>query len=112
MQLLLLFTDVYHTIFDWPSSKEIQARLREVAGYSEEEMVHKLTAFHRHKDGVVRCYASTVKVINADQPKIDTLSQGNCVDCACVDVHKDSVTDSSNTFCKINFKVGQLHLKF
>ncbi|KAL8578917.1 hypothetical protein ACOMHN_001879 [Nucella lapillus] len=67
--------DVYHTTFDWPSSAEVQGRLEEGPGQSEADMVYKLVEYHRHSDAIARCYASSLKVINADQPKADVFSQ-------------------------------------
>ena len=45
-------------------------------GQSEPEMVAKLVEYHRHSDAISRCFTSTLKVINADQPKADVFSQG------------------------------------
>ncbi|KAK7094985.1 adenylate kinase 8-like [Littorina saxatilis] len=67
--------DVYHTTFEWPSSAEIQGRLEEGKGQNEPEMVEKLVEYHRHSDAIGRCFASSIKVINADQPKADVFSQ-------------------------------------
>ncbi|PVD22287.1 hypothetical protein C0Q70_18096 [Pomacea canaliculata] len=66
--------DVYHTTFDWPNATDIQARLEEGPGQSEPEMVDKLVKYHRNADGILRCYNSVIKVINADQPKADVFS--------------------------------------
>lgn len=90
--------DIYHTTFDLPSNPEIQSRLEEVPGYKEDEMVKKLIEYHRHIDGVLDCYKTTIKTINADQPKADVFSQGN------VEVmYKLSI----DLLCKINrFVVG------
>ena len=68
--------DVYHTTFDWPGNPEVQERLEEPAGLSEEEIVKQLVVYHRHIDGIVRCYSQSVRNINADQPKADVFSQG------------------------------------
>jgi hypothetical protein len=67
---------VYHTTFEWPTSAEIQSRLEEGEGQTEPEMVARLVEFHRHSDAISRCFESTMKVINADQPKADVFSQG------------------------------------
>jgi len=67
--------DVYHTTFDWPGNPEVQERLEEPAGLSEEEIVKQLVVYHRHIDGIVRCYSQSVRNINADQPKADVFSQ-------------------------------------
>ncbi|KAK3087522.1 hypothetical protein FSP39_006998 [Pinctada imbricata] len=67
--------DIYHTTFDWPPQPEIQGRLEEGSGYSEEEMVDSLVEYHRHIDDIVACYGKVIKVINADQPKADVFSQ-------------------------------------
>ena len=50
-------------------------RLKEVPGNSEEQMVEKLILYHRHIDGIINCYRSVHKSINADQPKADVFSQ-------------------------------------
>ncbi|CAL1545587.1 unnamed protein product [Lymnaea stagnalis] len=67
--------DVYHTTFDWPGNPEVQYRLKEPKGYKEEDMVNKLVVYHRHIDGILRCYEQVVKKVNADQPKADVYSQ-------------------------------------
>ncbi|XP_005108850.1 adenylate kinase 8 [Aplysia californica] len=67
--------DVYHTTFDWPGNPEVQERLEEPEGLSEEAMVNKLVLYHRHIDGILRCYDQVVRTVNADQPKADVYSQ-------------------------------------
>ncbi|WAR01696.1 KAD8-like protein [Mya arenaria] len=67
--------DIYHTTFDWPSNPDIQGRLKEVEGYTEEDMINKLIVYHRHFDGIADCYKKCSKTINADQPKADVFSQ-------------------------------------
>lgn len=74
---LLFFTDIYHTTFDWPPNAEIQTRLEETPGYTEEDMVNKLIEYHRHIDDIEECYKKVIKKVNADQPKADVFSQGN-----------------------------------
>ena len=67
---------MYHTTFDWPTSPVVQARLEEVVGNTEEEIVNRLVNYHRYIDGIQRCYSTVVKTINADQPKADVFAQG------------------------------------
>lgn len=67
--------DVYHTTFDWPPSTDIQNRLKEVEGYTEEDMINKLIVYHRHFEGILDCFKSVAKTVNADQPKADVFSQ-------------------------------------
>ncbi|XP_046560875.1 adenylate kinase 8-like [Haliotis rubra] len=67
--------DVYHTTFDWPTNNDVQSRLEVAPGYTEEAMVDKLVMYHRHIDGILRCYGDTLKTINADQPKADVFAQ-------------------------------------
>ncbi|KAI8779473.1 adenylate kinase 8-like [Biomphalaria glabrata] len=67
--------DVYHTTFDWPGNPEVQYRLKEPKGYKEVDMFNKLVVYHRHIDGILRCYEQVVKKVNADQPKADVFSQ-------------------------------------
>ena len=71
-----MLPDIYHTTFDWPPQAEIQNRLEEGTGYSEEDMVNKLVEYHRHIDDIIMCNKKVVKTINADQPKADVFSQG------------------------------------
>lgn len=71
------FSDIYHTTFDWPPNAEIQTRLEETPGYTEEDMVNKLIEYHRHIDEIEECYRKVIKKVNADQPKADVFSQGN-----------------------------------
>lgn len=71
-----LVLDIYHTTFDWPSNPDIQNRLKEVEGYSEEDMINKLIVYHRHFNGIAECYKKVSKTINADQPKADVFQQG------------------------------------
>ncbi|KAK6195868.1 hypothetical protein SNE40_001206 [Patella caerulea] len=67
--------DVYHTTFNWPSNAEIQSRLEEATGCTEEEMITKLIVYHRHIDAILRCYDKVLKKVNADQPKADVFAQ-------------------------------------
>lgn len=67
--------DIYHTTFDWPPNAEIQTRLEETPGYTEEDMVNKLIEYHRHIDEIEECYRKVIKKVNADQPKADVFSQ-------------------------------------
>ena len=69
-------SDVYHTTFDWPGNPEVQERLEEPEGQSEEAMVQRLVLYHRHLHGILRCFGQVVKTVNADQPKADVFSQG------------------------------------
>lgn len=76
IKLYFIFVDVYHTTFDWPGNPDVQERLKEPKGYREEDMVNKLVVYHRHSDGIFRCYERVIKTLNADQPKADVFSQG------------------------------------
>lgn len=67
--------DIYHTTFDWPNNPDIQNRLKEVDGYTEEDMINKLIVYHRHFEGIFDCYKKCSKTVNADQPKADVFSQ-------------------------------------
>lgn len=40
-------------------------------------MVNKLIEYHRHIDGILTCFNTVTKPINADQPKADVFSQGS-----------------------------------
>ena len=52
-------------------------------------MVAKLVEYHRHSDAISRCFTSTLKMINADQPKADVFSQGkDRLQCVCVLINK------------------------
>ncbi len=50
--------------------------LVELPDYSEEAMIDKLVVYHRHISGILDCYRSVSKVMNADQPKADVAAQG------------------------------------
>uniref|UniRef100_A0A0B6ZSC5 Nucleoside-diphosphate kinase n=1 Tax=Arion vulgaris TaxID=1028688 RepID=A0A0B6ZSC5_9EUPU len=67
--------EVYHTTFDYPGNPEVQERLVAPKGISEIEMVSEMVIYHRHIDGILRCYDNVTKRINADQPKADVFSQ-------------------------------------
>ncbi|ESO95118.1 hypothetical protein LOTGIDRAFT_188991 [Lottia gigantea] len=67
--------DVYHTSFNMPAEPDIQSRLVTSKEYSEKGMVKKLAEYHRHIDGIVRCYQKVIKRFNADQPSADVLSE-------------------------------------
>jgi len=67
--------EIYHTTFDWPSNIDLQGRLKEVEGYTEDDMINKLIEYHRHFEGIADCYKTCSKTINADQPKADVFSQ-------------------------------------
>ena len=70
---------MYHTTFDWPPSADIQNRLKEVEGYTEDDMINKLIVFHRHFEGILDCFKTVSKTVNADQPKADVFSQGELI---------------------------------
>merc|ERR1712227_846376 len=67
--------DVYHTTFEMPDNADVAARLEEVAGCTEAEVVERLVTHHRHVAGILNCYKANAKTINADQPKADVFSQ-------------------------------------
>ncbi|XP_039620234.1 adenylate kinase 8 [Polypterus senegalus] len=66
---------VYHTTFDWPSNEEVQGRLVEPPGISEEETANKLLEYRRNNQALENTYRYVHKVFNADQPCIDVFSQ-------------------------------------
>jgi len=70
---------VYHTTFDWPSDLLVQQRLVKPEDLSEQEVSKKLLEYHRNFPGVFRSYQKILKLINADQPSVDVLSQGKYV---------------------------------
>ena len=39
-------------------------------------MINKLIVFHRHFEGILDCFKTVSKTVNADQPKADVFSQG------------------------------------
>ncbi|XP_075295782.1 adenylate kinase 8 isoform X3 [Opisthocomus hoazin] len=67
--------EVYHTTFDWPSDLLVQQRLVKPEDLSEQEVSKKLLEYHRNFPGVFRSYQKILKLINADQPSVDVLSQ-------------------------------------
>ncbi|KAK3611802.1 hypothetical protein CHS0354_040470 [Potamilus streckersoni] len=67
--------DIYHTTFDWPTNSDLQNRLQEEPGYHEDDMIMKLTEYHRHISDILACFSKVTKTINADQPKADVFSQ-------------------------------------
>ena len=78
--LLCLFDpDIYHTTFDWPPNTDVQNRLKEVEGFTEDDMINKLVVYHRHFEGIADCYKKSSKIINADQPKADVFQQGKAI---------------------------------
>ena len=46
-------------------------------GYTEDDMINKLIVYHRHFEGILDCFKTVAKTVNADQPKADVFSQGN-----------------------------------
>lgn len=68
---------MYHTTFDWPSDVQVQQRLVK-PDLSEEEMSKQLLEYHRNFPGVFQIYQKILRSINADQPCVDVISQGNC----------------------------------
>ncbi|CAG5136512.1 unnamed protein product [Candidula unifasciata] len=67
--------EVYHITFDYPGNPEVQERLVAPKGITEGEMVSELLVYHRHIEGILRCYENVTRKINADQPKADVFSQ-------------------------------------
>ncbi|XP_072286576.1 adenylate kinase 8 isoform X2 [Pyxicephalus adspersus] len=67
--------EVYHTSFDWPHDPEVQKKLVEPDGISEEETGAKLLEYHRNLAGIIRSFSRIHKKINADQPCMDVFSQ-------------------------------------
>ncbi|XP_032904569.1 adenylate kinase 8 [Amblyraja radiata] len=67
--------EIYHTIFNWPTSTKIQNRLEKPAGITEEETVKRLLAYRQVGHGVLNSYSKKHQIINADQPSVDVLSQ-------------------------------------
>ncbi|XP_062815258.1 adenylate kinase 8 [Anolis carolinensis] len=67
--------EVYHTTFDWPPDKALQARLVPTEGSGEMGTARRLLAYHRNYYGTLQSYGSTMKLINADQPCADVLAQ-------------------------------------
>lgn len=67
--------DIYHVTFDWPNNRDVIERLTECQGTSEADMIERLVVYHRHIDGLLKCYEKSLKVITADQPKTDVFSQ-------------------------------------
>ncbi|NXE26445.1 KAD8 kinase, partial [Ardeotis kori] len=70
-----LTEEVYHTTFDWPSDPLVQQRLVKPEDLSEHEVSKKLMEYHRNFPGLFRIYQKVLKLINADQPSMDVLSQ-------------------------------------
>ncbi|XP_042537075.1 adenylate kinase 8 [Dipodomys spectabilis] len=67
--------EIYHTTFDWPSEPEIQNRLIEPKGISEQETAQKLLDYHRNIVRVLPSYPKILKNISADQPCVDVFYQ-------------------------------------
>ncbi|XP_062446890.1 adenylate kinase 8 isoform X1 [Rhea pennata] len=67
--------EVYHTTFDWPSDPVVQQRLVKPEDTSEQETSKKLLEYHRNFPGVFQTYQKFLKLVNADQPCMDVLSQ-------------------------------------
>ncbi|XP_051893021.1 adenylate kinase 8 isoform X2 [Pristis pectinata] len=67
--------EIYHTIFNWPTSTKIQNRLEKPPGITEEETVKRLLEYRQVSHGVLNSYSKKYHIINADQPSVDVLSQ-------------------------------------
>ncbi len=67
--------EIYHTTFDWPNDNTIQQRLVTPANNTEQDIVHRLVAYHRYAESIQSCFQSTLKTINVDQPKGDVFNQ-------------------------------------
>lgn len=67
----IFFLDIYYIIFDWFLNVEIQTRLEEILGYTEEDMVNKLIEYYRYIDEIEECYRKVIKKVNVDQLKVD-----------------------------------------
>uniref|UniRef100_UPI00398F605E adenylate kinase 8 isoform X2 n=1 Tax=Pristiophorus japonicus TaxID=55135 RepID=UPI00398F605E len=67
--------DIYHTIFNWPTSNKIQKRLEKPDGITEEETVKRLLEYRRVSHGILNSYRKKYHIVNADQPSVDVLSQ-------------------------------------
>ncbi|XP_067328085.1 adenylate kinase 8 isoform X2 [Anolis sagrei] len=67
--------EVYHTTFDWPPDKALQARLVPAEGSSETATAQRLLAYHRNYYGTLLSFGAKMKLINADQPCADVLAQ-------------------------------------
>eukprot|EP00111_Clytia_hemisphaerica_P004674 TCONS_00013423-protein len=67
--------DVYHVTFHPPPSDAIHRVKPDPTSCKEDEMNERLAKHHRHIGGILRCYSNTFKMINADQPREDVLSQ-------------------------------------
>lgn len=70
------FTDVYHLVFNPPKSEEVASRLIQEPGGVEDNMLSKLSLYHRHSQSLLSCYRSVAKTFNVDQPINDIFSQG------------------------------------
>lgn len=69
------FSDIYHLNFDPPTDDDVTARLQEVPGNSEKEMIQRLRDFHSCEADLLRCFQSVIKTINADQPMADVFGR-------------------------------------
>jgi len=68
--------NVYHTAFDWPDDQNVQDRLIEDDHLSDPDMfLHSIKEYQCNIDGVKQAYENFYKVVNADQPKSDVISQ-------------------------------------
>ncbi|XP_071981632.1 adenylate kinase 8 isoform X2 [Engystomops pustulosus] len=67
--------EVYHVTFDWPEDPELQRKLVEPAGITEDETGKRLLEYHRNIPGILRAFPKKYKKINADQPCMDVFSQ-------------------------------------
>ncbi|XP_072908796.1 adenylate kinase 8 isoform X1 [Hemitrygon akajei] len=67
--------EIYHTIFNWPTSTKIQNRLEKPPEITEEETVKRLLEYRRVSHGVLNSYSKIYHIINADQPSVDVFSQ-------------------------------------
>ncbi|KAG8539876.1 hypothetical protein GDO81_020197, partial [Engystomops pustulosus] len=71
----LCLAEVYHVTFDWPEDPELQRKLVEPAGITEDETGKRLLEYHRNIPGILRAFPKKYKKINADQPCMDVFSQ-------------------------------------
>lgn len=71
-----MYIEIYHAVFDMPTDAAVAKRLVRPASCGEQEIVDRLVVYHRHIDGLTRCFDKFIKHINADQPKADVFLQG------------------------------------
>ena len=59
-----------------PTDSTVSKRLVKPENYNEQDIVDRLVYYHRHIDGLSRCYEKFLKQVNADQPRADAFLQG------------------------------------